>query len=401
MDRKGSTWNESEIYSDALTLRRVRRVTTRGYYNATPTYHTNTAFTSDGEFFVFASARGGRSAVFRCHTKSGDITQLIDPVDGTGCVDEMQKSSGHGTGNGMGISMLMCVAPKTRWLVYLAGRAVRAVHLETLEERELVRDWGREWVVGVPSIDPEETHVILPLVPAHPELLAGKRVTRNYMDAFAPGEFIHRLVEAPLKGGPSRVVYEVRDTHCAHCPHCPIDPDLLLVDRDMAPKFWGGSDGGKTNRIWTLKLSTKQLTELLPLEKSKFQMHAGWTFDGQGIFYHGPRKEGGYYIGVTRPTSEVIREYSLPAAHHYGHVSAMAGRPAIILDGNVTPDTLFWLYYDAEQPRLEMIARHNTNWNGMPWQYSHPHPQSDPTGKWISFNSCIERGRADAFVVAV
>jgi hypothetical protein len=49
------------------------------------------------------------------------------------------------------------------------------------------------------------------------------------------------------------------------------------------------------------------------------------------------------------------------------------------------------LYYDKETPRIEMIARHATNWGGLPWQYSHPHPQSDPTGRYISYNA-VERG---------
>ena len=64
---KGQTWNESETYRDACTLRPVRRLTRTGLYNQTPTYHTNTAFTSDGEFLVFASARHGGSALFKAH----------------------------------------------------------------------------------------------------------------------------------------------------------------------------------------------------------------------------------------------------------------------------------------------------------------------------------------------
>ena len=84
MARKGDTWNESEIYRDALTLREVRRVTTAGLYNQTPTYHTNVAFSADGEWLVFASSRDGRSAVFRCHVPTGEITQLIDPLVGVG-----------------------------------------------------------------------------------------------------------------------------------------------------------------------------------------------------------------------------------------------------------------------------------------------------------------------------
>ena len=40
----GQTWNESAAFTDPLTGRRVRRLTTRGVINQTPTYHTNSGF---------------------------------------------------------------------------------------------------------------------------------------------------------------------------------------------------------------------------------------------------------------------------------------------------------------------------------------------------------------------
>ncbi len=69
---KGESWNESEVYRDSWTLRRVRRVTTAGLYNQTPTYHTNVAFSADGEFLVFGSARAGGST--SCAATSRPVT---------------------------------------------------------------------------------------------------------------------------------------------------------------------------------------------------------------------------------------------------------------------------------------------------------------------------------------
>jgi len=96
MPRKGETWNESEVYRDAWTLREVRCVTTQGLYNQTPTYHTNTAFTADGEFLVFGTGRAGQSYLCACHVPTGDITQLIDPVDGLGNYGALHKRAGSG-----------------------------------------------------------------------------------------------------------------------------------------------------------------------------------------------------------------------------------------------------------------------------------------------------------------
>jgi hypothetical protein len=385
---KGEEWNESETYRDAWTLRRVRRVTREGLYNQTPTYHTNVAFSADGQFLVFASSRNGQSAVFRCHVPTGDLQQLIAPVVGGGA-------------EGLGISgTSLCLAPKSKWLVFVHERTVRAVHLETLEERVLIADLGVGVGCGAPSIDPTEQFVVLATYPQHPAIVAGNRPTSDIMEYFTTHEGVYlKLVQVPLAGGAPTVVYEEHGCRSAHAPHSPTDPDLLLLDRDFPPRFWGGSDG-RTNRIWTLRLSTGQLTELPSQDAACFQVHSVWDWTGAHIYYHGRSAQGGYYIGVTTPTGEPVREYGFHDAPHYGHVSAMAGRPAIILDGNLSDHLLVWLSFDQPQPRIEVIARHGTNRGALPGQFPHPHPLADPTGRYISFNRG-EKGRTDLYVVEV
>jgi oligogalacturonide lyase len=399
MTHKGESWNESEVYLDPVTLHRVRRVTRTGLYNQTPTYHTATGWTGDGQHMVFASARSGGSALFKVHVPSGDITQLTELFPGVGCLDELNKGNGVCTGNGLGVTMLNCVGLHQHWCVYVQGRSLRAVHLDTLEDRLLIPNYGDEWIAGMPSISADETHVILPTMSAHPEVNAGLRPTKSYMEHFSLVGPKTRFLQVSLDCGPVEEVYREDGIGCAHCPHSLSDPDLMLIDRDFPPRLWGGSDG-KTNRIWTLNLKTKQLTELPNQDEAKFQVHSVWTWDGESVAYHGISALGGYYIGVVSKTGQTMREYKFTQAKHYGHVAAMANRPAIILDGNLTTDMILLLYYDKETPRIEMIARHATNWGGLPWQYSHPHPQSDPTGRYISYNA-VERGRSDVFIVEV
>ena len=325
------------------------------------------------------------------------MTQLIDPVPGIGGYGEWHKG-GTGVGDGMGISGSMCMAPHSRWAVFKSGHVMRAVHIDTLDERVLIPDLGAEWVPGVPSIDPDENEVIISLMPAHPEVLAGRRPTRPYMESFAQGIGMRlKLIRVPLAGGAVTTVYEEAGVGSAHAPHCPADGDLLLLDRDFPPRYWGGSDG-VTNRIWTLRPSTGELTELPPQDKARFQVHCVWTWDGENVIYHGKSAVSGHYVGVVDKTGCTVREYLFDKAPHYGHVSAMAGRPAVILDGNLSNDLLLWVYYDREQPRVEVICRHGTDWGAMPGQYPHPHPISDPTGRWIAYNAAA-RGRSDVFVV--
>ena len=399
MANKGETWNESETYRDAWTLRQVRRVTTAGLYNETPTYHTNVGFTADGEFLIFGSARGGKSAIMRCHVPTGDITQLVDSVDGFGGNSALNSRGGSALGDGRGVTGAMCIAPRSLWAVFMDGRALRAVHLESLAERVLIPDIGPQWIPGIPSIDPTEQNVILPIKSAHPEMMAGTRPTRPYMEHFADGSMALRFLQVPLAGGEVSIAYQEEGIGCAHAPHCPTDPDLLLIDRDFPPRFWGGSDG-VTNRIWTLRLSTGELTELPSQDPGTFQVHSAWTWDGENVVYHGKSPKGGHYIGVVDRSGKTVREYWFEQAPHYGHVSAAAGRPAIMLDGNLSTDLILWLYYDSEQPCIEVIARHGTDWAALGYQYPHPHPLSDPTGKWVSFNAA-HRGRSDVFIVQV
>lgn len=386
--KKGETWNESETYRDAWTLREVRRITRFGEINQTPTYHTNIGFTADSEFLIFATEREGRYAICKAHVPTGDITQLTDAV-----------SERNVEGRGIEGTFL-CIAPESRWVVYRYLQSVRAVHLDTLEERILVDGIEPRWGIGIPSVSPDEQHVVFPLFTQHPQIAAGERVNADYFALKPTGEGVSlRLWKVPLAGGEVQEVYAEDGCRAAHCPHSPTDPDLVLLDRDFPPRYWGGSDG-KTNRIWTLRMSTGQLTELPSQDPNFFQVHCCWSFEGDRIYYHGASAHGGHFIGVVDPQGNTIREYGFHGAKHYGHVSAMAGRPAIILDGNLSDNLLLWLYYDAEQPRVEVIAAHNTEWGRPPGQAPHPHPLSSPDGKWISFNFS-ERGRTDISVVRV
>ena len=396
MARKGETWNESETYRDARTLRQVRRVTTEGLYNITPTYHTNSAFTADGEFLLFRSARKGKSAVFSCHVPTGDITQLTDAVDGVG-----DRVLGDGSGIGRA-----CVAPRSHWIAFMCDRSLRVVNIDTLEERVLIAEIDPQWMPGRPCFRLDEQSVLLGVKSEHPDRLPGNIEYHAY---FVDNPIETQLWEVPLEGGDAQTVYREEGVYLSHVSPSPTDPDLILVNRNVPghiidyrtkpPHTWPDIDDAPT-RIWALRLSTGELTELKARDPANHQVHSAWTWDGRRVVYHGKSVEGGYFIGVIDRDGTVVNEYGFHRAAGYGHVSAMANRPAMMLDGNLTPDMLLWLYYEDEQPRIEMIAQHSTHWNALPGQYAHPHPLSDPTGRWISFNAGYN-GRSDVHIVQV
>jgi hypothetical protein len=396
---KGSTWNESSVYHDAVTLRRVCQVTTSGLYSQTANYHTGSGFTADSQHLVLATAREGTSTLLRCHIPTGDLTVLIDPLAGTGGYAEVSR--GNYDFDGGGVDSNFCVAPSSGWVVYGVGRAVRAVQVMTLEERTLIADVGEGWLPGRPSISPDESTALIPVIPVHPEIRAGNKSTMDYKEYFGKYGGAHlRLLAMPLAGGDCATVYEEMGVVSGHATYCPADGDLILLDRDRQDKRSRTAEG-EPNRLWTLRLSNGDLRAMIPRDRSRWQSHSTWSHDGAYIYYQGLAADGGEYIGVMTREGEVVQEYHFPdAVIHQGHVSAMPGRPAIILDGHLTTDLLLWLYTDSAQPRIEIIARHGTQHRSLPGQLAHVHPQAAPDGRTISFNAARE-GRADVYLVEV
>ncbi len=376
--RKGDTWNESELYTDAWTLRRKRRVTSAGLYNETPTYHTRTAWTADGQFFILASARDGQCAAMRCHAPTGDITQLVDWVDGVG-VGGMQGYRGG----------QMAVAPRSGWVFFHGHNALRSVHITTLEERTIVADL-QGWRTGTISVDPTESWILYPQNQTWHEQAPADDPTGGWRGRF-------RLMRVAIAGGKVEQLWAEEGLNCNHVQLSPVDGDLALVDRDLPPH--GTRNYGRMNRIWALRLSTGALTELPSQIGSVWQTHSVWAWDGSAVYYHCPSPQG-WAVGVIDPAGQPIWEQHSAGWQEYGHVSAMAGRPAILLDGTISSQFLLWMYYDRALPRIEVIARHDTNWGGHEGQLTHPHPQSSPDGRRISFNTG-DKGRSDVWVLDV
>ena len=406
MTRKGDTWNESRTYLDPFTLRRVRQFTTAGAYNYHPAYHTSTAWTADGKRFIFMSGRANKSTIFCGNVETGEITQLLDWVDGW-MINIITGASGnfsHGVGT-------PCLDRNSGWVYYSIDQTLRAVNIDTLEERTLIEDSG-VWAYGTPTVSPDSAYVA---VPANiiPEAMANVDPTRpldtaevRAIYAEPEGKGSHYRIEVINTQGDTQreVVYDELDSRCNHLQWNPVKMDWLHTDRDMPPDFWGGSDG-VTNRVWTLHLPDKRLVEQPSPSGRTFQVHSVWSWDGEDVLYHcpgGPGRGGpGYVIGVNDIEGNNIVEWSSDAWTNYGHVGAVAGRKAVMIDGNITNDMILWLYYDdPKHLRIEAICKHGTNWGGSEWQYPHPHPQCDPTGSRIVYNAAAG-GRSDVFVVEI
>lgn len=406
MMRVGESFNEAVAFIDEVTSRPGKRLTVSGLYNQTPTYHFKTAFSDDSKYLILATAREGESALLRAEIESGEMTVLA-VSDGIGSfTDNYQSPYVHGSNkggyNGNGLALI----PASNMVVAVLGKSLRVYNLETLEEKLLIEDIGINFYFGNPIGSIDGKNVIVTKCPFHPDIAAGNpRPERSKIEAWIekyegmPTTYL----EVNIETGKVKEVHQEKVGGSHHVQPCPSQPHIWLIDRDLPPRFWCGGDNFQSTRAWLFNTKTEELIELAPEDEYGFQTHTTWNKSGDRIYYHGPSKKGGQYIGVADLEGSIIWERYFPAAN-YGHVSTHTRADAIITDGLITPDMVTAIYYQeidvSGAPRIEIMAKHNTQWNGMVGQYPHPHCHMSPDGRWLSYNKA-EHGRTDVCIVEV
>lgn len=400
----GDVWNESELLNDPLTGRRLRRLTSRGRINQTPTYHTNSGFTADGRSSVLVSVREGATWVLAADVETGRLKALWR-APGIGDRSYIHRGMGLAFADvdGHGIcGNRVCIAPETRQAVFAVDRRVLAVDIETCQVRVLLEDCGQDWIFGAPCVSPDEKHVAIALSSSHPEMRNGRPPAES--SNYRSHSHRLRIVSVPLDASrQAELLYEhPAPAQSAHCAYCPVDGNLLYFDLDLPPLYWGGGDG-RTPRIWLLDVASGKARPLKRDYPGPFQVHQAWLWERDAICYHGPAHGGGEYFGIAKADGHTLWEQTFPQACFYGHNTPDPRRHALVIDGHFSRDKLQWLHYDGPaqaQPRLEPICLHGTEWGSLPGQYSHPHPLTDPTGRWVSFTSA-RNGRSDVYLVDV
>ncbi len=415
----GMCFNESVTMPDSATGRLTRRLTCRGMYNSTPTYHYNTAFSADSRYLVLGTARNGQSAVLRAELETGELTVLME-TDGFGSRGGGNLNGPYAPGpHGGGFTGTKTVLlPASGWVLAGTTRRLLAVHLESGEQKVLLDDIGAESVLGCPGGSPDGTKAYVPYSPEHPDMVAGQvQPDRNYKQALIEefGGCPTTILEIDIASGDQRKVYHDPVAGCNHVQSCPTDGDLLLIDRDLPPTFAYYGDLCQSPRGHILQLSTGELTPLVPQNEHQFQSHINWNRTGERIYYHGPAKEGHeqpvreggrvgeMFVGVADRQGRSIWEINFPR-YYYGHACTHSTAEAIVSDALVSSDLVTALHYEEcdrlGAPRVEILARHDTDWKAMPGQYPHPHCHMSPDGRWLSYNRG-ESGRCDVYVVCL
>ncbi len=382
---KGTVFNESEWLTDSITGRKVLRLTRNRDFNQTPTYHINTAFSSDSKSLVFATwNKNGESALMLGNVLTGDIKVIA-------VVPASEKN--HFNGNNV------CMIPASKKAAASRGGTQLYVYdLNTLEEK-LLYAAEEGYSFGHPTGSADGKTIYITKMPRYrPE------TDDPYKAAFS--------VYYAIDIGTGRIMEFFRDSSRSnHTVVCPSNPDLLLIDRDLPPKYGSGGDLGKTSRVWLLNIKTKKLTEIRPNNKNRFQIHSNWSHDGKYVYYHGVSQQhnfpGGFtgkphFIGVADQSGKIIWEHIFPN-FFYGHICSSTIKNTIITDGLIFGKLITeidWQRSDSQGvPVFNVLGAHNSG-NHSFGQHTHPHCLMSPDGKYLSYNKG-SRDKSEVYVLTV
>lgn len=380
----GTVFNEAVWTADSVTGRKLLRLTQFRDFNQTPTYHINTCFSSDSKSMVFASwNKNGASALLSGNMETGDITVIAVAQAG---------EKAHFNGNNI------CMIPATGKAAAVRGGKVYLYDLSTLEEKCLLTA-EEGYGFGHPAGSVDGKTIFVTKMPQY---------NREKDDPWPAALAIYYSID--LETGKVKEFF--RDSSRSnHTVACPSNPDLLLIDRDLPPKYGHGGDDGKTSRVWLLNISTQKLTEIRPQNSHRFQIHSNWSFDGKHVYYHGVSHDNPFpevmkakphFIGVADLSGKIVWEKVFPN-FTYGHISSHSAKNAIITDGLIFRNMIteiLWEETDLQNfPVINILGAHNSGPHTL-GQYAHPHCIMSPDSRYLSYNRGYTN-RSDVFILNV
>ena len=180
-------------------------------------YFLTSSFTPDQGHLIFTSYRSGKPNFFKLQFPNGDIVQLTD-------ADEIHGYSG-------------VISKDGTELFYTQADAIKAIHLDILEERVLAEFPGGS--LGECSVSADEQFIVT----------AMKRDDKSHITVTA------------TDGSGGEVIYTSPDQTIIHPQFHPKHPDLIAYSGDPAP------------RMWTLKRDGTENQSLYQHDNNEFLVH--------------------------------------------------------------------------------------------------------------------------------
>ena len=167
-------------------------------------YFLTPSFTPDQGYLIFTSYRSGKPNFFKLEFPNGDIVQLTD-------TDDIHGYSG-------------VISKEGTELFYSQADAIKAIHLDTFEERVLAEFPGGG--LGECSVSADEQFIVT----------AMKRDDKSHITVTA------------TDGSGGEVIYTSPDQTIIHPQFHPKHPDLIAYSGDPAPRMWTIKRDGTENR---------------------------------------------------------------------------------------------------------------------------------------------------------
>ena len=167
-------------------------------------YFLTSSFTPDQAHLIFTSYRSGKPNFFKLEFPNGDIVQLTDADDIHGYSGVISKDGTE--------------------LFYTQADAIKAIHLDTFEERVLAE--FPSGGLGECSVSADERFIVT----------AMKRDDKSHITVTA------------TDGSGGAVIYTSPDQTIIHPQFHPKHPDLIAYSGDPAPRMWTIKRDGTENR---------------------------------------------------------------------------------------------------------------------------------------------------------
>ena len=363
--------DDTVTYSDRLTGRTVRQLTTYRGHSSHP-YFTDPCWFNDGNSFIFTSDRNGASNLFRYDLDTDAIHQLTDL---SGVHRENERVFDYRPQGAWSESNKRCyywwcnvlyeldVDTGDERTVYRAPDDVLpGIHATTSADGRYICNAMREKVErDVPSLE-YPYHKFPELMPATPRT---------------------QILRIEVATGACETVYE-EEHFITHVNHSPTLPEVLTFCHE-------GHWEHVKQRIWGLNISTGDVWKIRDQSDGRYSLgHEYWFADGRRVGYHGRPRPGvdaqHMYGFSTWDGSEVVeRDFPFHSKHfasHDEHLIVGDGTP-VGVDRNQPFIQLFrWDGADFVGPKV--LAEHRCTFNH---QHSHCHPRFSPDGSHVLFVS--------------
>lgn len=355
---------EVKEYKDPDTGARVMQLTGGGSDNV-HLYFTSESFIGGGsDRLVFGSNRSGRFQFYLLEIPKRKLVQLT-----AGAEVQPQQA---------------CLSPAGR-LFYFTGPVLRALHVDTLEDRELYRV-PEGWRPQLATCTADGGYVAF----AYREILAVSTETGRIYSSMAETYHQHPtcvIMRIATGTGEAAAIWGERNW-ISHVLIHPRQPDLILFCHE------GGSS--VSQRMWTVNAAQQRARKAVPLYPQKpgeFCVHEYFTREGDVGFQYTLERGGAQeqYNAFIRPDGTWIRQYLLPGARP-GHIQANTHNTLVVGDaGYLGPG-------DRDGARYMSLMTHG---NGRAQvrrlcrrqpgdtQFSHGHPVFSLDDRWVLFNSRI------------